>query len=90
VHNIAFEALYLPFISPNLAALLIGQSLKAGLASLSDLITWWKKGLEGISSAASLPSMGFARYRHRMKLCSIIPVSVAAISTRHRGVAALI
>jgi len=31
VHNIAFEALYSPFISPNLAALLIGQSLEAGL-----------------------------------------------------------
>ena len=31
MHNIAFEALYLPFISPNLAALLIGQSLEAGL-----------------------------------------------------------
>jgi len=32
VHNITFKALYLPFISPNLAALLIGQSLEAGLA----------------------------------------------------------
>ena len=31
MHNIAFEALYLPFISPNLAALLKGQSLEAGL-----------------------------------------------------------
>ena len=34
MHNIAFEALYLPFISPNLAALLIGQSLEAGLKSV--------------------------------------------------------
>ena len=32
MHNIAFEALYLPFISPNLAALLKGQSLEAGLS----------------------------------------------------------
>ena len=34
MHNIAFEALYLPFISPNLAALLKGQSLEAGLVCL--------------------------------------------------------
>ena len=32
MQNIAFEALYLPFILPNLAALLIGQSLEAGLS----------------------------------------------------------
>ena len=37
MHNIAFEALYLPFISPNLAALLIGQSLEAGLSNKQDV-----------------------------------------------------